>query len=327
VPVSTLRNKLPLLLCLVLAGLVLVVLLQARAEPEAGSRLQPAVHAQVRVAPLKELSGIVRSRRHPDTWWVHNDSGDTARIFAIRSNGSSILPTYSKFTRYGDAPEPGKQQWEGFEVLGATNVDWEDIAIDENYLYLADLGNNLNWRRDLAIYAISEIDPTASTRSAAVQKWPVHYPEQRSFPPLQWHYDSESLFVSEGQLYVITKHRHFAGIGGFKAGASLYRLDTRHTDQSNALTLVDSSELLTAATAADLSPDGSTLAVLSYSDLFLFDRPASGDAWLSSSYRRIPLDRGVLRQAEALAWEDDSTLLIANEQRDLFRLGVDAIEP
>ncbi len=291
------------------------------AQPEA-PLLQPAVHARVLSEPIDEMSGIVKSRRHPDTYWVHNDSGDTARIFAIRSDGSSVLPTYSKFSRYGDEPQDGKQQWEGFEVLYASNVDWEDIALDENYLYLADVGNNLNARRDLVIYAISEIDPTASTRSAVVQKWPVHYPEQQEFPPGNWHYDSESLFTSEGQLYLITKHRKAGAMGTFEAGANLYRLDTRNTDSSNALTLVDSTPLITAATGADVSPDGSTLAVISYEDLFLFDKPATGDAWLSSSYRRIPLDRSVTRQAEAVAWEDDSTLLFTNEGRDIFRLGV-----
>lgn len=302
------------------AGLAL--LLHAQAQPAPGTLLQPAVHARVVSRPIDEMSGIVKSRRHPDTWWVHNDSGDSARIFAIRSDGSSILPTYSKFTRYGDTPEDGKQQWEGFEVLYAQNVDWEDIALDDNYLYIADVGNNMNLRKDLAIYAISEIDPTASTRSAVVQKWPVHYPEQTSFPPMDWHYDAESLFVSDGMLYLITKHRHTGAIGGFKAGANLYRLDTRHADRSNALVLADSTELITAATGADLSPDGQTLAVISYQDLFLFDRPAEGDAWLSSTYRRIPLDRGVTEQAEAVAWEDDETLLITNEQRAIFRLGV-----
>lgn len=286
---------------------------------------QPTVHARVSSAPIAEMSGIVRSRRHPDTWWVHNDSGDSARIFAIRSDGTSVLPTYSKFTFYGDAPVEDKKQWEGFEVLYATNVDWEDIALDQNYLYLADVGNNLNARRDLAIYAVSEIDPTASTRSAVVQKWPVHYPEQQEFPPGNWHYDSESLFTSEGQLYLITKHRKTGATGTFEPGANLYRLDTRHTDRSNALTLVDSTSLITAATGADLSPDGNTLAVISYEDLFLFDKPSSGDAWLSSSHRRIPLDREVTRQVEAVAWEDPTTLLVTNEGRDIFRIDVAAL--
>jgi hypothetical protein len=309
--------------CCVLAVASVSALLHA--QDAAPALFQPVVHARVESVPIDEMSGIVKSRRHPDTYWVHNDSGDSARIFAIRSDGSSVLPTFSRFSFYGDAEQDGKKQWQGFEVLYAENVDWEDIALDENYLYLADVGNNLNARRNLVIYAASEIDPTASTRSAVVQKWAVHYPEQQEFPPGNWHYDSESLFASDGQLYLITKHRKAGNLNTFEAGANLYRLDTRHTDQSNALTLVDSSALITAATGADVSPDGQTLAVISYEDLFLFDKPASGDAWLSSTHRRIPLDRSITRQAEAIAWEDADTLLVTNEGRDIFRIDVDGL--
>lgn len=304
----------------VLAGTVLVpAFLHAAEERKA---LVPEVHARVLSAPINEMSGIVKSRKRDDLYWVHNDSGDKARIFAINGQGQSILPTYSRFTRYGDAKEEGKQQWQGFEVLHAQNIDWEDIALDANYLYLADTGNNFNARQNLAIYAISEIDPTASTRSAVVQKWAVHYPEQQEFPPGNWHYDAESLFVADGELYLITKHRKTGRLSTFEPGARLYHLETRHTDRSNALRLVDSTALITAATGADLSPDGSTLAVISYDTLWLFDKPASGAAWLSSTHRSFLLDRSVTRQAEAVAWQDDDTLLITNEGRDMFRLHI-----
>ena len=195
------------------------------------------------------------------------------------------------------------------------------MAIDERYLYLADTGNNFNMRRNLAIYAISEIDPTASTRSAVIQKWPVHYPEQE-FPPANWHFDAEALFTADGELYLITKHREFGRPTTYEAGANLYRLGSRDTDRSNALVLVDSSPHITAATGADLSPDGSTLAVIAFEELWLFERPASGEQWLSAPHRRILLDRSVTGQAEAIAWQDDDNLLITNEGRDLFRLSL-----
>src|SRR5690606_35909131 len=121
------------------------------------------------------------------------------------------------------------------------------------------------------------------TRSAVIRKLPVAYPEQSAYPdPDERHYDAESLFVDRGRLYLITKHRKgwtlFDGLfDSMKAGASLYRLDTRFTEEVNQLTLIDSHPLLTAATGAELSPDGQTLAVISYSDLWLFDRPAHGD--------------------------------------------------
>jgi hypothetical protein len=67
--------------------------------------------------------------------------------------------------------------------------------------------------------------------------------------------------------------------------------------------------------------------VVSYPDLWLFQRPADGsDRWLSAPARRIPLDRRVLRQVEAVAWIDDGTLLLGSEQRDLFRVAVDQMK-
>jgi hypothetical protein len=44
---------------------------------------------------LKELSGIHVGVRNPATWWVHNDSGDTARVFALDGTAAVRAPTPS----------------------------------------------------------------------------------------------------------------------------------------------------------------------------------------------------------------------------------------
>ena len=75
-------------------------------------------------------------------------------------------------------------------------------------------------------------------------------------------------------------------------------------------------------TGAELSPNGQTLAVITYDALWLFDRPAEGDAWLSSTFKRHALDTDVVRQMETVVWDDDSTLLLTNEERDLFRVNL-----
>ncbi len=269
---------------------------------------------------LDEISGIVKSRRYPDTYWIHNDSGDTARIFAIRGDGTPILPTYSRFSYYGEKPVEGLKPWQGFPVLNADHIDWEDIAADENYLYIGDIGNNRNNREDLKIYAVSEIDATASTRSAVIFPLSIRYPDQETFPPKDWHFDAESLFVDDSKLYVITKHRKLAGLRGWEPGAKLYRLDTRYTDRENTLVLVDVFPDIVAPTGAELSPSGQTLAVLTYHEVWLFSKPTEGDKWLSAPSRSIPLNPEIIEQCEAITWVDEHTLLIANENRALFRL-------
>lgn len=294
-------------------------LMDATAAPGNQVLLAPRPYAQVLSAAITGLSGIVKAPGRDNTYWVVNGSGDTARIFAITAEGKSILPTYSRFTSYGDEPEKGKQQWQGFPVLAASNVDWQDIAADNNYLYLADTGNQDNTRRDLGIYLISKIDPTASTRSAVIQYLPVVYADQHGFPPSDLYYDSHSLFVDNGTPYLITRHRQSAG-NNFVAGATLYRLDSRHTDKSNVLTPVDSNALLLAAAGAGLSPDGRMLAVIAQDALWLFARPAKGDHWLSAAARRYPIDRSVLQSPTALTWMDQGTLLLANRQRELYKV-------
>jgi hypothetical protein len=39
---------------------------------------------------LPEVSGVVASRTHPDVLWVHNDSGDRARVFAVNRSGVTL---------------------------------------------------------------------------------------------------------------------------------------------------------------------------------------------------------------------------------------------
>ena len=297
-----------------------IAFLSANSQP-AGRGFALPLAATIDARPLAEVSGMARSRSYSGTYWVTNDSGDTARIFAIDADGKTILPTYSRFSYYGEESEKGKKQWEGFRVLNGRNVDWEAMTIDANYLYVADTGNNFNDRRDLGIYALSEIDPTASTQSAVIKFMPVAYPEQVDFPDMDnLHFDAEALFSADDKLYLVTKHRKRRVFNTYEKGANLYRLDTQYTDRDNLLTLVDSNPDILAATGAELSPDGSTLAVISYTDLWLFDRPAAGDLWLSSGFRRYPLDTDVARQIETVAWADDATLLLTNEQRDLFRV-------
>lgn len=304
---------------------ILLTWMMAGCTPaEEGLQLVP--HARLEQPPLDEISGITRSIHRDDLYWIHNDSGDEARIFAINGEGEVQMPTFSKFSHYAGEPEEGKTPWQGFRVLFADNVDWEDMTADDEYLYIADMGNNFNRRQDLVIYTIGEIDPSASTQSAVIRRIPVRYPEQTVLLGGDLHYDSESLFAADGRLYVITKHRrHLLPIGNqWAPGASLYRLDTRETEQVNDLVRIDHHETLTAATAAELSPDGQRLAVLGYTELWLFERPEKGDQWLSAPSERIPLDKQYARQAEALTWADDATLIIVNENRDLFRLALPA---
>jgi hypothetical protein len=277
--------------------------------------------ATVKHPPIGEMSGIVQSRTYPGVFWVHNDSGDSARIFPIKADGTLIKPTYET-DFWVNTPEEGKKEWPGIKIVDAHNVDWEDIAIDRDILYVSDLGNNGNARRDLGVYVIPEPNPNATGETRSLKFLPIKYPDQTTFPSAVWHFDCEAIFVFKGKLHIITKHRKDGNFAVPEDSAKLYRLETAYTDKPNVLKKLDTREGLGGwVTAADLSPNGKTLAVLCnapVASIWFFDLQRTGDGMLNAPSKRILLKNA--RQAEAICFENDKSVLVTNEQRDIFRV-------
>lgn len=267
---------------------------------------------------LGEVSGIVKSERG-DFYWVHNDSGHDAALFAIDDAGNVLVPPWR-----GVAAE----DWNGHPIQHAANTDWEAIALADGVLYIADVGNNGNARRDLGVYVVNEPHPLAVASMKALAYLPLRYPDQQEHPGDEWHFDCEAVFVADGKLHFITKHRRSGRIGAFEPGAKLYRLDTRNSDQENVLVLLGERDDVAVVTGADISPDGSRLALATYVALWLFERPQDGENWLAGRAWKLDLDdRTRQRQLEAIAWQDASTLLLVTEKRDILRANTEDFTP
>lgn len=286
----------------------------------------PRLQATARLQPLAiaEVSGAVQSQRDPNLLWLHNDSGDQPRLFAVDLEGRPVRPAASS----GLPPE----QDPGLPVRGAHLVDWEDIALHQGRLFVGEVGNNLSWRRDLGIYEVSEPDPGRDREAQVRVFYPLRYPDQDRFPPYdRWDFDCEAIFWWEGAIYLVTKSRPAFRLYVQGDRAALYRLDTWHTDQVNVLTEVDRIDGLEGwVTAADASPDGRYVALLMESPgqgIWLFERPQQGDRFFSqpSSVRRALFHGG--GQLEALAFvqrpEQPLELLLLNEAREIFRVSLD----
>lgn len=279
--------------------------------------------ATVRHPSASEMSGIIRSDRYPGVFWVHNDSGDKARIFPIKLDGSVVKPPYED-TFWVNEAVLGKLEWPGLDIAGATNIDWEDIARDGDTLYIADMGNNGNARRDLGIYVVPEPNPTVTGIVRALKFLPVRYPDQEAFPPKDWFFDCEAIFTYRGKVHFVTKHRKNGNFAIPDVGAKLYRLDSQFTDRPNVLRKLDEVKDLGGwVTAADVSPNGQTLAVLTQApvaSVWFFDIRRSGDRLLSGPSRRLVMTGA--KQAEAIAFIDDRTVVVTNEQRDIAKFAV-----
>lgn len=272
---------------------VAFVLLVARAHTAVQ---QPPVSARLTDPGLEEVSGLARSGRLPEYFWAVNDSGNPAHLFAINRRGEVAGPP--------------------FELVDADNVDWEAVVCANGMLYVADTGDNDSARSHRTVYVLPEPDPRRGGQIRATRKLALRYPDQKP-GVLEW--DCEAVFWRDGRLWFLTKHRKPEG--GPAPSTRLYRLDD---ERSGLLTLVDQCAGLGGfVTEAALSPDGKTLAVLALSGptpshawLTTFSLQGHGDNLLSGPRRQVRLDG--MRQAESMAFLDDSTLLVANEQRDVF---------
>lgn len=260
----------------------------------------PYVHSQVKptgrieIPDLSECSGVVQSRRNPKIYWAINDSGDGPFLYAM--------------DRKGRANDSGSK----IRVEGAKNVDWEALAMDDQgNLIVGDVGNNDSVRRDLTLYWIEEPDPQSDRPAMVERKVLIHYPDQTSFPPDRRDYDCEAIFWADGKVHLLTKRRS-------DLSTELYRLDSTIEDRSHPLTRLSAFNTLGPVTAADCTADGNRLAVLTYTGVWIFDRKDGSD-WFSGSIRYTPLIAG---QTEAICWTDDGTLLITNEQRDVYEIDV-----
>ena len=271
--------------------------------------------------PLDEMSGLVKSPQFDNVWWVHNDSGDEARLFAIDSTGGVHLAPWraDRYTAGAAVDTSGRLAWPGLALGGAAHIDYETMAVGDSMLYVGDVGNNGNARRDLGIYMIPEPYYYARRTRPMKHLW-IRYPDQTTYPAQTWDYDAEALFVDNGTLYLLTKRRRGQQINQLAPGTTLYRLDTEHPHQVNTLTLVGTHATIPPPTGAALSPSGDRLAVICTTGVWIFPRPEEGDRWLSEEPRAIKLDKERLRQAEAVAWDDPQTLRIVNENRDVFVL-------
>jgi hypothetical protein len=264
--------------------------------------------AEVRLKALDEMSGLARARR-TGVFWTHNDSGDSARIFAIKSNGDAFVP-----------PGASTLDFQGWAIEGAKNNDWEEIASDGKNLFVSDMGNNGNRRKDMGIYVFPEprLDKPGPIKNAKF--YPIRYADQTEFPPANYRYDCEAIFVKGGKIYLLTKHR--AGQTQVpEAATNLYRFDPKK--KNGIAEKVASLEKIGGwVTASGVSPNGKQLAVLTnapVASVWLFRLDGPDKNWLKAGTQ---MKISGTRQAEAIAYIDANRVLISNEQRDLFELYV-----
>ncbi len=252
---------------------------------------------------LHEISGIAASRERDGVLYVHNDSGDTPRFFAIDGEGRTL----GEFT------------------LPVERVsDVEDIATGpgpngKSYVYLGDTGDNVArvglgiGRSEVRVYRVEEPDLPeargAREKLAAVETLRFVYPDHP--------HDAEALFVDplSSDLFIVTKE----GDGKsrvFSANAPLDAAAARTLEVVASLDfgrgLLEGNPMVT---AADIATDGGRILIRTYSGLFEWRREPgqSVGAALRGIPRAVPAPHETQGEAVAFSSRQDGYFTVSEK--------------
>lgn len=239
---------------------------------------------------LAEVSGIAASRQTPGIFWVHNDSGNDPRIYALTAEG----------------------QVRGYIPLDDRLYDLEDIAIarcpaSERWcIFIADSGDNLLQREQILIQAVPEPPlPGDADRGEIIVDGISTL--RRRYP--DGPHDVEALVVApEGdRLWLFSKTEG--------APTRIFSSDT--IDPSATLSQVGefvapgvAVEMGRLVTGADLHPSGARLAIRVYTGSFEYWLDARGVAGIGDlEPRQVTLGPLSEPQGEAIGYGADGRSL------------------
>jgi hypothetical protein len=249
--------------------------------------IRPQDYAIERVGKMNkeevmESSGIELA--DDSNFWTHADGGNLPVLYKVDATGKLLNV---------------------LEVPNTANQDWEDLAKDEEgHIYIGDFGNNENKRHNLRIFRINE------QAAGQVDTIRFTYADQNLFPPekADRNFDCEAFFYHRGHLYLFTKDR------GKNELVKVYKVPAK--PGSYEASAIDSIQISTMITAADISPDGKKMALLGYGNIYLFDIKGTDDFFSGKKYC-IPFEK--TGQAEALVFINNTDFVFTNEGGKIFK--------
>lgn len=249
---------------------------------------------------IDEASGLARSIVHPDTYWMHNDSGDSARLFLVGLDGATRAVV---------------------RMPGITAFDWEDMCsfeLDQTpWLLIADIGDNAVKR-----------GPQAGVRHPVcrlllVKELPLEFPADDQQPrTFTWRVHSSINFAYEDgprdceSVAVDIQNRRVLLISkSLPMNCGMYELPlTLERGQHTATARRILSPAIMFATAMDISPQNDRMVVVTPWNGVLIER-AQGEEWQTAVSR--PARHLVLpprRQGETVCFTADGNSLLLNSE-------------
>ena len=270
---------------------VLVVYLFG-AGPARAASVQAPTAFDLATGPLKEVSGCAFSKRSPNLVWLHNDSGDVARVFSLDLAQRTVRPV---------------------TVIGAEALDWEDMAsAPDGTLLIADIGDNNARRDNVVVYRIPE--PTRADRSVTATARTLRYDDGP--------HDAEALVVdpTDGSVFVITKEAQGPSKVFVAEGETLRNVGAITLDEGGFF-------FPNRITGADALADGSGVVLRTYQSGYLLRR-TKGTPWRTAlDAKPEPFALPAMIQGESICARPKArSVFTTSESRGAARIPV-AITP
>lgn len=218
---------------------------------------------------------MAASIQHPGILWVNNDSGDSARVFALEATTCRVKAVVS--------------------LKGVTPWDAEALAVGKNpqgqpVIWFGDIGDNAATKKSVNLYRFAE-PAELQDQSVSVTKTTVTYSDGP--------HDAESLLVSPepgGRIWVISKRQSVNG--------SIYELPAGFGWQQLTGVAKPIAEVDWMPTDAAFAPDGKKFAIRTY---------LGAKQYLGKPPGKDPqdFDLGYRGQGEAITYSFDSAFLYA----------------
>lgn len=237
-------------------------------------------------------SGLVASPRYPGWGWMVRQH-DGPFLYAIRYPGA----------------EP-PHELRVIRVVGAVNVDWEDVVYQDGKLYV--LESDQPWTRrperpTRAIYEIPEPDPLGPSWVRATATYRYAYPDGQR-------YNTETAFGFDGHLVLVPKTTR----------ARLYRFDQPlSTGQVNRPRFVASLAGSETVSMAAVSPDRTTLILANHGVMFTYRLPDPARhlyQFAAQPVRRRQINNGDNVEGGGFFLTGQCKLLLIAKSRSVYRI-------
>lgn len=232
---------------------------------------------------LDELSGLAASRVHEGVLYTHNDSGDLARFFGIDERGV----VHAEHT-----------------LEGITTEDTEDIAVGPcasgSCVFLGDIGDNDEKRKDVRIYRMPEPGITSDTLRPEVLV--AKYPDGP--------HNAETLLVlpksgaagSAGDMIIVTKSP--SGVSGvYRLPAEAQPGTTHVLEKKGELVVPDTGSPL--VTGGSVHPCEDRILIRTYATLFEYRFSGGLETAFAAAPTVLPVSKEP--QGEAVTYSADGT--------------------